>query len=290
MNAYMERLNLDSLDAQQRSFINAADNHPDALISVHPHWHQEVEILYVLEGSAMQIVGDKLCSLRKGDILLIRSLEVHATYSSTDTHTEIFVLQFHPKVVLSWEHTQAVYTQFMQGTAAPCPITPETNHYAAFHRVLTHLYEEYTTPLPQSGVMQLAGLLALLGLSVRCFSTADSSPVATDRFKQSLTRVFDYIDKHYAGSISLEKAAEISRYSIPQFCRLFRSAVGMSFVEYLNFYRIRMAAERLRTSDATVTQISQDCGFNSLQHFGRVFKDHIGCTPTAYAKRYGSGE
>lgn len=284
MKAYLEQLNLDSLDSQQRSFINAADNHPDALISVHPHWHQEVEILFVLEGSSMQIVGDKLCSLRKGDIVLIRSLEIHATYSSADAHTEIFVLQFHPKMVSSWEHTQAVYGQFRYGTAVPCPITPEMDHYAAFHRVLSHLYEEYKNPLPQSAVMQLAGLLALLGLSVRCFSTADSNPVATDRFKRSLTRAFDYIDKHYTSSISLEEAAEISRYSVPQFCRLFRSAVGMSFVEYLNFYRIRIAAERLRTLDATVTQIAQDCGFNSLQHFGRVFKDHMGCTPSAYMK------
>lgn len=53
-------------------------------------------------------------------------------------------------------------------------------------------------------------------------------------------------------------------------------------IDYLNTYRLKMAANLLRGTDRTVTEIALSCGFNHLSYFSKTFLQTYGCTPTAY--------
>jgi AraC family L-rhamnose operon regulatory protein RhaS len=59
----------------------------------------------------------------------------------------------------------------------------------------------------------------------------------------------------------------------------------MTPIQYLNFYRIEMAADLLKNNpDLTVTKTAFACGFNSSQYFATAFKQQKGCTPRKYRK------
>ncbi len=93
-----------------------------------------------------------------------------------------------------------------------------------------------------------------------------------------------YVLAHYNENINRDKMAEMVNLSPGYFSNLFRSEVSMSFSDYLIQVRIDNAKGLLRRFDLSVEAISKKCGFNSLAHFSRTFKDRCGLSPLKFRK------
>ena len=93
-----------------------------------------------------------------------------------------------------------------------------------------------------------------------------------------------FVLAHYDENINRDKMAEMVNLSPGYFSNLFRSEVGMSFSDYLIQVRIENAKSFLRRFDLSVEAISKKCGFNSLAHFSRTFKDRCGLSPLKFRK------
>jgi len=93
-----------------------------------------------------------------------------------------------------------------------------------------------------------------------------------------------YVLAHFQENINRDKMAEMVNLSPGYFSNLFRAEVGMSFSDYLIQVRIENAKSLLRRFDLSVEAISKQCGFNSLAHFSRTFKERCGLSPLKYRK------
>jgi len=93
-----------------------------------------------------------------------------------------------------------------------------------------------------------------------------------------------YVLAHYHENVNRDKMADMVHLSPGYFSNLFRSEVGMSFSDYLIMVRIENAKAMLRRFELSVEAISKKCGFNSLAHFSRTFKDRCGLSPLKYRK------
>ncbi|MFT5232868.1 MAG: AraC-like DNA-binding protein [Candidatus Krumholzibacteriia bacterium] len=93
-----------------------------------------------------------------------------------------------------------------------------------------------------------------------------------------------YVLAHYSENINRDKMADTVNLSPGYFSNLFRSEVGMSFSDYLIQVRVENAKGLLRRFDLSVDAISRKCGFNSLAHFSRTFKDRCGLSPLKFRK------
>ncbi|MHB8078516.1 MAG: helix-turn-helix transcriptional regulator [Candidatus Krumholzibacteriia bacterium] len=93
-----------------------------------------------------------------------------------------------------------------------------------------------------------------------------------------------YVLAHYREDINRDRMAEAVHLSPGYFSNLFRSEVKMSFSDYLIQVRIENAKRLLRRFDLSVEAISKECGFHSLAHFSRTFKDRCGVAPLKYRK------
>jgi len=93
-----------------------------------------------------------------------------------------------------------------------------------------------------------------------------------------------YVLAHFHENINRDKMAEMVNLSPGYFSNLFRSEVGMSFSDYLIQVRVENAKCLLKRFDLSVEAISKKCGFNSLAHFSRTFKDRCGQSPLKYRK------
>ena len=101
---------------------------------------------------------------------------------------------------------------------------------------------------------------------------------------QRLKNVYEFIDRNYKHRIELSAVAEISNLSNSAFCRYFKKVTKLTFVEFLNHYRINQA-KRLLTMDRNVSETSFECGFESLSYFNRTFKKITGENPSNFKKR-----
>lgn len=93
-----------------------------------------------------------------------------------------------------------------------------------------------------------------------------------------------YVLAHYREDINRDRMAEAVHLSPGYFSNLFRSEAKMSFSDYLIQVRIENAKRLLRRFDLSVEAISKECGFHSLAHFSRTFKDRCGVAPLKYRK------
>lgn len=95
-----------------------------------------------------------------------------------------------------------------------------------------------------------------------------------------------YIHAHYPETISIDQLAEAVHVSKRVCFRLFRENLHMSPVAYLTDYRLRKACQRLAESEESITQIAYGCGFGSSSYFGKLFREHFGCSPAAYRREW----
>ena len=66
------------------------------------------------------------------------------------------------------------------------------------------------------------------------------------------------------------------------FMRFFKNTMGVSFVSYLNDFRLNVAARLLSSNDESILSVAENCGFFNLSYFNRMFKKKYGVTPGKY--------
>ena len=99
-----------------------------------------------------------------------------------------------------------------------------------------------------------------------------------------------YIDIHYREQdMSLDKLSRAFSYSEKYLSAFIRKHMNLRFTEYLNTLRIQHACALISEDSKSISQISAMCGYSDPLYFSKVFKKHIGCTPTAYMKNISAG-
>ncbi|WP_022835693.1 helix-turn-helix domain-containing protein [Salisaeta longa] len=100
--------------------------------------------------------------------------------------------------------------------------------------------------------------------------------------RHGLAAAIQYARDHLDASLTVDELAAKACMSTSSFYRYFRNELGMTPVQFLTRERMRRARELLRTTDRSVTDISDAVGFSSLSHFISTFKEHVGTTPKQF--------
>ena len=103
--------------------------------------------------------------------------------------------------------------------------------------------------------------------------------------KERFTEISNYLKAHLAEGItcaSLAAACSMSESVVKSLCREF---CGCGPIDYLISLRIAAAKRLIRQSGMSFTEIAAATGFGTLHYFSRVFKAHVGMTPSDYAAR-----
>ena len=101
-----------------------------------------------------------------------------------------------------------------------------------------------------------------------------------------LKNVLTYIRNNYESPITLAELADVAGMVPRYFCRAFSDMTGKTPIEYLNYYRIESAGERLLLTDESITDIALSCGFNDMSYFSKTFSRYKGMSPSIYRKNH----
>ena len=98
-----------------------------------------------------------------------------------------------------------------------------------------------------------------------------------------LLPVFEYIEKNYHRTISLEELASVLNVTPQYFCYLFKSIMYIRPVEFINTYRINKSKELLiKYPDTQISEIGYEVGFENPSYFDSCFKKQEGINPNQF--------
>ncbi len=100
--------------------------------------------------------------------------------------------------------------------------------------------------------------------------------------KERINRVLLYIQDNISGSLSLETLSKVACFSPFHFQRLFYAYVGETLSSYVRRVRLEKAAIKLIHTDAPVTSIALDAGYETPAAFTKAFGQHFGKTPSEF--------
>jgi len=129
--------------------------------------------------------------------------------------------------------------------------------------------------------MAVTHFLRLVGDLSRWYSGA-SHPVA--RRLSRIGAALGYLEHRLGDSVSLEELTEMTGLSASTLNRAFRRAVGLPPLAYHRRLRLRRAADLLRRTDWSVTEIAGRTGFDDANYFARQFRAVLGSSPSGYRR------
>src|SRR5205814_5816740 len=98
------------------------------------------------------------------------------------------------------------------------------------------------------------------------------------------TKAKQYIQENQTEDLSLGQVAKAINTSTFYFCKMFKKVTGINFTDYLSRIRIEKAKNLLLNPNLRISEIAYAVGFQSLTHFNRVFRQHVGESPTNYRR------
>ena len=117
----------------------------------------------------------------------------------------------------------------------------------------------------------------LAGISRDTPALSGSAPVSA-----ALSATLGYIDDQLDQPLRIPELAARAGISSFQFDQRIRALFGLSAGQYLSRLRIGRACDRLRHTEAPLSQLALECGYGDQAAFTRQFHKSVGLTPGAY--------
>ena len=254
------------------------------------HMHSEYEIYYLMEGEVQYFLEGKSIHMKPGTMVFADREKIHKTSSvAGKPHSNRILLEVNPE----W------FAEFFKGVK---DITEESffeqyrvlrveeKNRKEIEDILFTIADEAKNrkvgceQIVKSKLMELM-VYALRSKQMKQNTVVQTSEHAALRYPYNkVNEVAEYIQQHCHEKISLQSLADHFFVSKCYMSRKFKEATNYTVNEYVTVQRLKKARKLLETTDYSMTQVSEETGFESVSYFEKVFKKHMGLTPLKYRK------
>ncbi len=248
------------------------------------HTHDFIEIIYISDGRATQIVNGNRFEVGRGDLLFmnyggIHGFEPHGSvsfYNICFDPTLAAVSEQGLDNAFSLLHT-AAFDQIRNGNDVGL-VSFHREEREAIEGLLAGMLEEYR----QNALFQRAVLESYMSIFLVKVLRLTVSPLSEGHAEGRWQKVADYIDANLGTELTLSTLSQQSFYNPSYFSRAFKKKFGMSLTEYIGHRRIDRAIRLLRETELTVEEIGRRVGYPSKTSFYRNFSKITSQTPMFY--------
>lgn len=256
------------------------------------HYHPELELIHIEQGSGTQFVGDNIRNFQSGDLLLIgpnlphywrcdekyfhRGSQLYAQATVVHFSEDIFGKPF-----LALPENKAIHDLLVKARLGMKILGEGTDKVKALLRELLN----QTNGNPMISLMQILETLAHceeINLLSNTQYQNEYDQYDTDR----INHIYQYSISNFQKKISIEEIAEVANISPHSFCRYFKSRSRKTYSQFLLELRIGHACKLLSESRIPVAQVCFESGFNNFANFNKYFKLHTGKSPMQYQKEF----
>ena len=253
---------------------------------VHVH-NDSYEILHVVEGEGVFLVGDTLYPLIPNAIYLVNSVQLHCSHVKDKCNYVRSKLAINAtyldRVLEALEISTYIKTLFDQQNGQYLLLSAKSS--AQIDELFKSLYKYSQENTPSSKAKQI---ITLVNILLICKSVAVDAETKSERDPNSLiARTIKYINLNISSELTIDMIAKdifISKYYL---CRSFKKHLGISIMKYILSQRLALAKEQLVSTNNKCSDIAMSTGFSSFSYFCRVFRELEGISPTRYRQLHG---
>ncbi len=242
-----------------------------------PHFHSEMEILYVLSGRIAIIGSGYNYVLEPEDFIVLNPYEHHELYAEAGCHT------------VSGYISPDLFQQSLLQRVACCSkdISCQAD-YAALIRVRLAMLFKYHLgqPAPARKLYVLSQLFGLLAILKAQFEVPGGQFHSFGKDADRMQEVLTYLSMHFHEAVTMQEVADRVYLSKSHLSREFQKYMGISFSDYLRKLRLNRVAYLLSHSAKTITEIALDSGFSNINTMIINFHEEYGETPGVYRRKH----
>ena len=240
------------------------------------HWHEGFELIYIEKGAIRLVFNDESVTYCEGHIAVIHPNESHTLYSA-DRELIYHVMEISEKFFLfNRFHTNIRFSRMISSDVCRVKISKLFALYNG-HRENTDQYMNPEISLT---------LLDLLVYMSKCECENADQESASAKQPDYIKTVIHLIRKNYQKPISIDSLADSVGYSPAHLSRNFKQSMHMSIVSYINLIRCSRAKELLQTTNLSISDISEQCGFANDSYFTRTYKRFYHILPSKDRKAH----
>ena len=217
------------------------------------HWHDSVEIIYILEGSAEIFIGDQTFSLNKNDCIVINTNIIH---SSRNINGNKSILLQIPTSTLNRYLKDAKNLFFEVPIKTKDPLIYK--QISEFKSIILKL-KELMTSKPEGYSLMFTSilfeLLFYLYQNFRIETLKIPRHININKESTRLLKVLEYTNKNYKNQIKLSEISNVIYLQPEYFCRYFKKYTGVTYIGYLNELRLSYIYKDLVNSNIPLKQI-----------------------------------
>ncbi len=239
------------------------------------HWHEHIELHYVLEGHPLLCLNQREIKAEKGNLVIVNSNELHTGYCDGSL-VRVMVIIFEMEA----------FSKELAGKNIIFQSLIEKDE--AIDEIMAALHREYLERRIGYRLVCRGKILELIAHLVREYAEEILTESENDKRKKRLERlntVLEYIQINYQRQISNQELAEVIHLSEDRFNHLFKESMGMSPLQYMNELRLKKAMGLLKKREYTMAEIADQVGFTDYNHFGRQFRKYYGGSPSEILRR-----
>lgn len=256
--------------------------------SIPIHWHEEFEVILVIDGRCNYKIDLEAFIIEKGDILMIGPQKLHTLNSINDITLSwtSFVFNIDMLKSLNTDGALLKYISPILNNNHQIPLIIKNND-TYYDNILTVIKDIITCYKEKD----IAYELELKSLLYKLFSlfykgnlivTNTDKNIINTKVTDKVKLVLNYIHDNYSNNISINTLANICDYSEYHFMRFFKKHIGMTCIQYINNYRLEKASLLLNSTSKPIMDISLEVGFDNLSYFNKLFKNKYNLTPKEF--------
>lgn len=248
------------------------------------HFHSDYELYYLMSGERYYFIKDRSYHVKKGDLVLINSNEVHKTYNAESPDHHRILVSFEEEYIGRVDPSAKDILSFLFLQSHPVN-SLAIDEQIVVEDILSKISKEIEGKKIGYEMIIHSQVMELLVNCAR-YVENNQSPVIEhlSPVHEKMFEIVKYINENYAEPLTLPYISS-HFYISPYYCsRIFKETTGFTFIEYLNSIRVQQAQRLLRETKLSVTDICERVGFGSIAHFGRRFKSITKKSPLNYRK------
>lgn len=242
------------------------------------HWHQSLEIVFVVHGGVTVKLSDETHNLSVGDVMLINPNGIHELYSEDATlvtlHLKLELLPGLPENV-----RQAYFDCVSNGADSP-------EKFNTLKSVVADLLRVNLQGGQYVDVLNLSLCYRLVYELYASFATDTVRRGSEEARKlDRLSSILSIINDRYTEDLSLETIAGEVYLTVPYLSKFFKSCMGVTVSRYIRTTRLYHAANDLLSPGISIESIAEKNGFPNTRAFVSAFKEEYGELPSNWRKR-----